>query len=345
MKTRLWRRARRCLIAYRAPESVAEILARQRQELMRAMTLVRAFYACAAFIMVHETQSWDQWRSVKALHPLWPLFWIEQTGVAAAIPIVLGTALTSTLAAMLVPELRIARIAAAVGLLVQSALLNSLAGEVVSHGLHAWIWIATMFILLPSGRASDIIGSRARSQRYLRVFWAAQTMILLFYSMGGGVKVLGAIWQGANGLVHAFAPQALARHTAYRLLEGADLPAYFAAGPWLVSHPSFGILIYPLSIYLETLAFFIAFRPALHRVWATGLIGMHLGIFFFMTILFSPQILMLGLMFIASPFSPTRFSLREAMLQLPLCGDIAARIRHRQRCARAASKSPLAATA
>lgn len=323
------RRVRRLLTAQRAPESVASVWARQPEELTRAMTVVRAFYACAAFLMVHETQAWAQWARVEALHPLWPLAWAEHTGAEAAVQIVLGVGLSSTVACLLLPELRALRVAAAVGLLLQSALVNSLAGAVVMHGWHVWIWIAALFVFLPSGSAADIVKSRPRSQRYLRVFWAAQTTVLLFYSLGGSIKAMGAVWQGALGRVHAFAPEALARHTAFRILEGAEPSPYFAAGPWLIEHPSWGILVYPLAIYLETFAFVIAFRPALHRLWATGLIAMHLCIYFVMTVLFSTQMLMLAIMFLASPFIPARVSMRDVVFQLPLLGDLLVLLRQR----------------
>jgi hypothetical protein len=342
------RRLRRLLTADREPGSVEAVWRRQPHELARALIVVRVFYACAAFMMLNDAQSWPMWAKVKAIEPLWPIAWAEHTDAQTAIPIVLGAALASTVCALLVPELRVVRLAAAVGLLMQSALVNSLAGAVVSHGLHAWLWTAAFFVFLPSGSAAEIAASHARSQRYLRVFWGAQALLLFCYSLSGSIKLAGAVLQAMRGEVHAFMPEALARHTAARILEGADVPAYFAAGPWLIDHPSFGALAFPLSIYLEAFAFLIAFRPALHRIWASGLILMHLGIYFVMTILFSQQILILALLLVASPFGPPSFTPRAALAQLPLLGDLRSWVERRRArvpaTARAAASSSTCST-
>jgi hypothetical protein len=321
--TRTMRALRRTLAAYRDTDSAAAVWARQPGELFRALTVVRAFYVCAAFIVVHEIQSWQQWTDVKTLYWAWPLAWAESMGVSDAIPLVLGTVLGSVLCAALMPQWRSARVLALLGLLWQSALINSLSDAVIMHSLHAWIWVAGWFVFLPRGSWAVIARSRARAQRSLRVFWAAQLTMLLFYSLSGSLKVVGSILQFARGEVHAFAPDALARHVALRVLEGIDPPAYFALGPTVLEHPAIGVLIFPLTIYLETCSLLVAFRPALHRLWGGCLILMHLGIYFVMGILFSWQILLVGLMLVASPFAPQELRPREVLLQLPLVGDLA----------------------
>jgi hypothetical protein len=48
---------------------------------------------------------------------------------------------------------------------------------------------------------------------------------------------------------------------------------------------------------------------------------MHLGIYFTMTIMFSWQCLLVGLLLICSPLAPPRMQLREMVLALPVFGD------------------------
>ena len=55
-------------------------------------------------------------------------------------------------------------------------------------------------------------------------------------------------------------------------------------------------------VYLELFAFWAAFRPSLHRWWAAGLILFHVGVYLLMSIAFSQAVLLVGLLFLASPF-------------------------------------------
>jgi hypothetical protein len=316
------RSIRRALTAARTPAGVADVWQRQSIELARATIIVRAFYACTAFLLIEWAPDWAEWTTVHTLEPLWPLAWAKWTGIETAIAFVHGSSLACALFAAIMPHLRAARLAAAVTFMLEAALLNSRTGTVVAHGLHPWLWTALLFVFLPSGTEAEIAASRPRSQRYLRVFAGAQATILMFYSLSGLLKIAGAAVQLSRGEVHAFAAEALARHAAYRLLEGADPSGFFAVGPWLVSHPGAGAMIFPLAIYLETCSFLVAFRPALHRIWGMALIMMHLGTYFVLTILFSVQILLLGLLLLASPFTPRGNSVREVVDQLPLLGDL-----------------------
>jgi hypothetical protein len=310
------------LTGARTPAGVADVWRRQPIELARAVIVVRAFYACTAYLLIEWARGWAEWATVHTLEPLWPLFWARWTGVETAIAFVHGSSLACALCAAIMPQLRAARLAVAVTFMLESALLNSRTGTVIAHGLHPWLWTAMLFVFLPNGTEAEIAASRPRSQRYLRVFAGAQATVLMFYSLSGLFKIAGAVLQLSRGEVHAFAADALARHAAYRLLEGAEPAGFFALGPWLVSHPGAGAAIFPFAIYLEACSFVVAFRPALHRVWGMSLIMMHLGVYLFLTILFSAQILLLGLLLLASPFAPRDNALREVIDQLPLLGDL-----------------------
>jgi hypothetical protein len=53
-----------------------------------------------------------------------------------------------------------------------------------------------------------------------------------------------------------------------------------------------------------------------------ALIAMHMGIFLMMTIMFSWQMLAVGLLLVCSPFAPDRVTTGEVLRQLPVIGDI-----------------------
>jgi Ni/Fe-hydrogenase subunit HybB-like protein len=76
------------------------------------------------------------------------------------------------------------------------------------------------------------------------------------------------------------------------------------------------------AIYLEFFSVLIAFRPALHRMWAVALIGMHLSIYFATTIMFSWQMLVVGLLLASSPFAPERTRPLTMLRALPVIGDL-----------------------
>ena len=129
------------------------------------------------------------------------------------------------------------------------------------------------------------------------------------------------VMQIIHGQVHAFAPQALARHIAYRLLEGTAVADYML-GPFIIRHPCVGWPFYLAAIYLETFSLLVAFRPTLHRAWGVALILFHLGIYLTLTIMFSWEILLVGLLLVCSPFAPAKAGWGELAAQLPVWGDL-----------------------
>ena len=325
-----WRRVRQLLAAYPVPPRDLRAFWRgRRRQLVSAAALVRAFYACLLFILLNFYGSWDRWLSHTSFELLWPVWWFNWTGSKTGVALVIFGAPAAALLALVWPHVRLARAAAALGILLFAAFFNSFG--MTMHGLHACVWVAALFVLLPDGTVDHVAASTCRAQRYLRVFWSAQAALLLFYSLSGLLKLAGAAEQWWLGEVHALAPEALARHTAYRLLEGAEVEQ-FTAGPWVVEHPWIGYPFFVTAIILEVFSFLVAFRPAVHRPWALAVILMQIGIYFTLTIMFTWHILVVALMIVCSPFAPPRTSLAEVVRQLPLIGDaLAWRERHLRR--------------
>jgi len=265
------------------------------------MLLVRLFYVCLFFIVIQTYPSWAPWLRATDLQLLWPVAWFRITGTHAGVVTVLFFAPASALFAAIKPDSRLARILAAIGILVFGGFFNSFG--TVNHGLHTWIWTAIVFIFLPSGDANAMELSLVRRQRYLRVFWWAQATVLFFYTLSGSFKLAGAFLQIARHQHSAFSIDALARHLAYRLQEGMLMDASMF-GAKVIAHPILGWPLLLFSIYLEFFSLLIAFRPAAHRLWGVLLILMHVGIYLTLAIMFSWQLFLVGILLVCSPFAP-----------------------------------------
>lgn len=278
----------------------------------RAWTLVRALYAYNLVVAVQLLRDWQVWTAEPALDPLWPVRWVETVGVARGAIACLLAFVSASVLAVWRPEQRALRLACALLSLPAFALPSSL-GK-INHGLHGLFWVLLVLVFLPGPPAPTPHAERLHRQRSLRVLWAAQAALLLFYSMSGALKLYASARQLALGEVSFLSPEGAARHIAHRLLQthGDSL-----LGPLFIEHPFLGAPTQWLTLYLETGALFIAFRPAVQRLWAAGLIAMHLGIGVCMNIWFVNQIALLALLLGASPFVRDGATLRDALRALP----------------------------
>ena len=239
----------RCFLTAGAPRTPAgEFWRRQRSALVQAALLVRVFYLCQFFIQLQLYPNWDSWLATKDLRLLWPVAWFAWTGTRLGVAVVVFGSMFASLLAAAFPRLRFCRAVAAIAILGFGGFFNSFG--TINHGWHAWIWTSAIFVFLPDGPADALACCTSSAQRYLRVFWAAQFAILMTYSMSGAFKVAAGVVQLAQGQSNTFSPDALARHIAYRLLEGTHLGDYML-GPYLIRHPYVGWPIYLLGLYIE----------------------------------------------------------------------------------------------
>ena len=318
------RRARRILSSpIGVPPDPAALWPAQTRSYHQAGLLVRAFYYVQFGLLVDQYHTWAWWMTRQSTAPLWPIAWARYTGMRTTVPIIVGLSLASSLAAAARPDLRSLRVIAAVGMLEFVAFWNSFGA--VMHGWHAFVYISAIFTLLPTIRTRPGADSSTlcQRQRYLRVVWYAQLAVLGTYSLSGFFKFCMAIIQIARGQVSALAPDGLARHIAGRLFEGGDTGPQFV-GPWLVDHAWVGWPLLVIAIYIEFVSVIVAFRPRLHRAWMIALVGLHLGIYFAMTIMFSLHMIAVGLVLLCSPFGAGATA-REIVLSLPIVGDLIAR--------------------
>ena len=284
-----------------------------------AQTLVRLYYVLTIYVLVEAfTEQMRSWTALDAseLPLLWPLRWATWVGMETAVYLIALTAVLGAVLAAVQPNRWPLRLLAFAGLFLTVALANSF-GK-INHNMHGWLAVAFCFMLLPAAGERP---SRRQRLTYLSAFWAAQALLLWFYTMSGAWKVSMGIEQLAAGDVHAFHPYAMAHQVANRLLQDNSASVL---GPLLLDFPQLGWPLYVSAIYLELFAFMAAFRPSLHRLWGLSLALFHIGTYLTMTITFNQNILLLGLMLVASPFHPPRWRWQRALRDLPLIGRLLA---------------------
>ena len=282
----------------------------------RAQILVRVFYAFVLYLAVGNMPEFASLAEPRELQLLWPVGWLGAVDPAAGLRFLLGFFLVASFAAALRPGSRLLRIAAFVGLLWFVALKNS-EGK-IGHSLHLPVLVALAFIVLPRGWERPD-ASRLIRVSLLQVFAATQVLLLLTYTMSGLGKLGGGLYEWLSGQAHSFQIDGFARIVAERLLQ---TNSESVLGRWIIDHPWLGWPLLPGAIYLQLTAVIAAFRPSLHRVWASLLILFHVGNAFILTIYFPHSIFLLGLFFLASPFAPTGFDWRRVLEDLPILSMI-----------------------
>jgi len=311
----VWRQVRRQLRSHRSERPI-RLFEKQRDAFETARVVVRCYYAALFYFAVRALGGWPGYLDREASDPLWPLCWLRYLPEPAwGVHLIMLVFLTGTVAAAGRPGARWARIPAFVGVLLYVAFQNSF-GK-IGHSMHLWVITAFLLVFLPAGWLGTEPCDRVRRQKTLLAFWSCQALILLTYSMAGLGKVLGGVQQFLDGQVHAFAREAMAAHVAARLMETNSRSVL---GPWFIEHPLVGWFTMWAAIYLQLCAFWVAFRPRLHRVWAWGLILFHVGTDLTMTVGFSTQVLLVGLFLFVSPFQPADSSWRALVRDLPILG-------------------------
>ena len=293
-------------------------LTSSRDTSIRVATLLRVFYCFPLFWYATHLDALRPLLVVQSAELRWPVAWMMWVDLETTIPIVLGGAFLSAGLAILMPQYRWVRILVFIGFLEILGLQYSF-GK-IHHLMHGWLYSTFLFALfLPNEAFSTPQKSRAIRYRSVLIFHAALTMLCLTYSLAGVGKLLGSAYQAALGQMTPLHPSALAIHIADRLLQ--TYPESLL-GPWMIDY---GVFLWPAmlgTIYLQLFALVAAFRPRLHQLWGFGLSCFHMVTALTMTIDFSPNLVLLGIFLVASPFAPSQFDIRKTALDLPLFGPL-----------------------
>ncbi len=322
----LRRRTGRRFVGQGQGTQMHKALLRQGRVADRIAITVRVAYFFPAFWICHQALDWQA--VALTAHPewLWPVAWLGWLDGTDAAPALFGGCAACSVLGALFSEFRTARVVAFLGLLEFLALKFSL-GK-IHHLMHGWLLLLFVLIWLPHGYRSSCERSRRTAQQTIVVYVAAQLIIATTYTLAGVGKLLGALYQLAQGEVTAFHPSSLSRHIAARLLETNDVSLW---GPWLIER---GDWLWPLmlgTLYLQLFAVVFAMRPSLHHLLGYGLVAFHALAPLSLMIDFSPAIVLCGTLYVASAVAPERSSLEEALCDLPLVGGVARVIIRRER--------------
>lgn len=289
-----------------------EALAFQERAYERAVWLVRVFYVAGLIWVLRGTSSWLNLLQVDAAAPQWPARWLESVGLDRGVPILLIGYLVSALAAASFPQLRVTRFAYFLFFLQYLALENGF-GK-INHSMHAWLWVSGILVLLRNGGWHAPRNSDQR-KHLLGVIVTCQLLVLMFYSLTG-------IWKAYYSIEALFLPEDVSslQFEGFSLILANRLMQTDQAtviGDFVVRNPILGWALYNGTIYLESVSVLIAFRPRLHRSWGFGLILFHIGTQLAMGFTFLPNILLLGMLLVASPIAPETVSVWAALSDLP----------------------------
>ena len=285
-------------------------------EFDQAWWLIRLYYGATLYVAYRIMgRVWATSSGGGVSNPLWPVAWARDLDLAG--PVLIVFMMASAVLGVLVPKYLWVRISVFVSFFLANAYWLSSGQGSVNHGSHFWIWLGLVFCFLPSGSKEEI-GSKLRSRhQFLLVYWAGMALILLFYSMSGFWKVAGAIEAMMVGRTSAFEPTALAIIAAWTMILDGE-PTIL--GPLITTYPWIGWPAHIGVIYVELVAFLIAFRPALHRLWGVLLVGFHICTFLLLGINFPQHMFVLIIILIWSPFPTQHYSMGETLRQLPGLG-------------------------
>jgi len=316
--------------------TLAASVAFQRRAYNRASVLVRAYYAVGVLFTLQAVGVWPHYAGLRQASPLWPAaWWFGWFSVRTSVNLIFTGYLVASLVAAALPERRWARIAYAFTLLQYMALINGF--DKTNHNLHAWLFVAAILIFLPRGPWAGRTRKLDR-QYFLAVFWSAQFVVLFFYSLTGMWKILFAFKSLFEGRTGGFSFAGFSYIVASRILRGNEDTVL---GHFFVQHEIIGWALYIGTMYLESTSILIAFRPRLHRVWGIGLILFHFATQLTMGFSFTENVALVGLLFVCSPFSPEKVSVKEAVCDLPGLHFVIRRIaRARHRAPPPAEPSP-----
>jgi hypothetical protein len=288
-------------------------LLQQTHAFIRAQNLVRFYYMALLFLSISSMPDWPEMLERKMIAPLWPVAWLDLVSLPAGVASILILYLGGTFVSAIFLDKCWARVLAFLGVF-QFVAFNNSFGK-IGHSMHLWVLTSFLLVFLPQLESNKT--TRTQRQRFLIIVGSCQAIVLLAYSMSGLGKLLGGFYQVFLGQLHIFLPSSFSIIVAERLQQTNSVSLL---GSWLIAHPLAGWPFMIADLYLQTFSFWAAFRPALHRWWAIGLILFHIASYLFLAINFAPTAFLIAILLLNSPFVRASDGWRPALGDLPLLG-------------------------
>ena len=272
--------------------------------------LVRFYYLFTAYWM-STILGYEQAYDGPPTDPLWPVDIIVRTAgadwLAYEMPWAVAVAGAGLLAALF-PGRFVFRLGAFLALLLSVALANSYGS--INHYGHLAVYISFALLFLPSAIDAPKRMERKDAMAAIAVFWLAQSLVLLPYTLSGLFKVYGS-------RLELFSPDGFVRIMLSRALEDTiDIPWLL---PFFASQPPLAQFFLLGAVYVQVFALLALFRPRLHRPFGVALIAFHFGTDYTLNIFFH-NLVYLGIFLVFSPFAQGRFSWTGLIKALPVFG-------------------------
>lgn len=289
-------------------------------DLVKARNLIRFFYYALCFLSVQTLINLEYVITTGSgnFSPRWPVFWAAYTSYTATAEIVYGLFFVTALFSAFFFYRWWGRAVGFLGLLEFQALYESFGATL--HHWDLWLWAAFFFVFLPDFRRERSNAPDAQ-EKFLTIFWGVQAFVLLSYSMAGMWKILGAMRQYIDGQVTIFSPESPALHVAMQFIHQLNDPPSLL-GPFIIYHPLFAWPAFIAVLYLQFFAFWIAFKPNLHRLWTLGLVLFHVGVYLVLRIPLTQYIFMPLVLLADSPFRNADVRWWQVMYELPIFGPV-----------------------
>lgn len=300
------------VVRYLRPPSLTA-LSKDERVMAGARTLVAYYYAFMPFLALFFTSS--PLRLKQNFEPLWPLSWAEAFGLPylTVVDFVSILFIASAVLGALLHRHRFFRVLVFLGLWQAHALESSFGSP--NHQWYLLLYTSLILIFLPDGKKREAPDA---DRRYLLYVWGAQAMAALTYTMAGAYKILDGFHQGAKGLVNTFSTDAFAYQIAYfvpRLQEPAPLADF------IVTHSALAWPFYVAFVIVQASSLWVMVRPSLQKYWGAVIVTFHILTYFTMGIFFYPQLILVTLLFLNSPFAKPYGSVMAFVRDLPVVGQ------------------------
>jgi hypothetical protein len=292
---------------------------RHGRSFVQARSLVRVFYC---FILFFANSSYLEMLDITPdilESPFWLTSWIRLVPLSLAGQLLGVGFVLSALAAALAPQYRSCRLLVCFFYLQYICTLAfHLNGRGNPTSLMSF-WVSVIFVLLPYSQAAIEKTPRIERQTYLFVFWGAQCLVLFFYSLAGLGKILDSARLAYSGDPSYFSPSGLATLIC-NWLDASRIESPLAE--MILDRPWLGLPLSTCTLYFELFAVLVAFRPALHELWGSFLILFHVSVTILLGVSFSENVMLVGILFLCSPFKPQPSEGWPALSYLPGAGIV-----------------------
>jgi predicted DCC family thiol-disulfide oxidoreductase YuxK len=238
--------------------------------------------------------------------PLWPVEFLGQGFFEGNGLILLISLFFVTLMASVFPLSFLLRLFSFLGVFLVSAFQNSFGA--IAHGLHFLMFVSFAFLFLPTNGSVRKTTKRETSMRYISVFWFVQIILLFSYSLAGIWKLEATGWA-------VFSSETMMNTVVNRALQNGGSPIVMEK--LVASNMLSSQIFFVFNLCIQLFSVFVFFRPSLHKLYGTALCLFHLGTYLILQITFPQHVIIWGLFFILSPFSPARLNFIYILQSIP----------------------------